>query len=141
MQGDRAAPRVSREELLAATPDLIRETLPMVPWNIRKLWDLELPVRQVTVADLTWLLDLPLWQKDGVRFQVSPRQVRDDPDAFPDHMRRVMASDLAHPIHLVKHRGQLVVLDGFHRLLKANLEGRSKVDAMVLSGADLVSIC
>jgi len=52
-----------------------------------------------------------------------------------------MAADLAHPIHLVQYRGQLVVLDGFHRLLKATVEGRSNVDAVVLSGEDLESIC
>ena len=29
------------------TPQVIWVTLPMVPWNIGKLWALELPVRQV----------------------------------------------------------------------------------------------
>ncbi|WP_433476127.1 hypothetical protein ACQPZP_03240 [Spirillospora sp. CA-142024] len=52
-----------------------------------------------------------------------------------------MASDLGHPIHLVEHNGRLVVLDGFHRLLKADIEGRVEVEAMVLSPADLESIC
>jgi hypothetical protein len=138
---DRAAPRVSREELLAVTPEVIREALPMVPWSIQELWRVELPVQQVAVGELVWLLDLPLWQKDGVRFQVSPRQVRDDPAAFPDQMRRVMASDLGRPIHLVEHRGRLVVLDGFHRLLKSALQGRAEIDAVVLSEEDLESIC
>jgi len=76
-----------------------------------------------------------------VRFQVSPRQVRDDPAGFPDHLRRVLACDLSHPIHLVEHNGRLVVLDGFHRLLKAALEGHAEIDAMELSAADLASIC
>jgi len=123
------------------TPAVIRDTLPMVPWNIRKLWELDLPVRRVPVAELAWLFGLPLWQLDGVRFQVSPRQVRDDPAGFPDHLRRVLACDLSHPIHLVGHNGRLVVLDGFHRLLKAALEGHAEIDAMELSAADLASIC
>jgi hypothetical protein len=93
------------------------------------------------VQELAWLFDLPLWQLNGVRFQVSPRRVRDDPAGFPDHLRRVMASDLGRPIHLVEHNGRLVVLDGFHRLLKAALEGRAEIDAMVLSQEDLESIC
>jgi hypothetical protein len=123
------------------TPAVIRDTLPMVPWNIRKLWELDLPVRRVPVAELAWLFGLPLWQLDGVRFQVSPRQVRDDPAGFPDHLRRVLACDLSHPIHLVEHNGRLVVLDGFHRLLKTALEGHAEIDAMELSAADLASIC
>jgi hypothetical protein len=141
VSSDRLAPRVSWEELLAMTPEVIRETLPMVAWNIGRLWALELPVRQVAVQELAWLFDLPLWQLNGVRFQVSPRQVRDDPAGFPDHLRRVMAADLGRPIHLVGHNGRLVVLDGFHRLLKAALEGRAEIDAMVLSQGDLESIC
>jgi hypothetical protein len=52
-----------------------------------------------------------------------------------------MASDLGHPIHLVEHHGRLVILDGFHRLLKAAIEGRTMIDAMVLSKHDLQSIC
>ncbi|WP_143220989.1 ParB N-terminal domain-containing protein [Actinomadura sp. CNU-125] len=123
------------------TPDVLKETLPFVPWKIERLWALELPVRHIAVQELEWSFDLPLWQLNGERFQVTPRQVRDDPQRFPDHHRRVMASDLAYAIHLVEHRGRLVVLDGFHRLLKADIEGRTAIDAMVLSHADLDSIC
>jgi hypothetical protein len=141
VSGDRSAPRVSRDELLAMTPQVIRETLPMVAWDIGRLRALELPVRRVAVRELAWLFDLPLWQLNGVRFQVSPGRVRDDPAGFPDHMRRVMAADLGRPVHLVEHNGRLVVLDGFHRLLKAALEGRAEIDAMVLSGEDLESVC
>lgn len=38
MSTDRAAPSVSWDELIAMTPQVIRQTLPMVPWDIRKLW-------------------------------------------------------------------------------------------------------
>ncbi|WUI01145.1 hypothetical protein OHR68_04800 [Spirillospora sp. NBC_00431] len=129
------------EELVAANPEVIRRTLPLVPWRIELLWRLDLPVRRVAVRELEWLFDLPLWQRDGVRFQVSPRQVRTNPERFPDHYRRVMESDLEYPIHLVEHNGRLVVLDGFHRLLKASVLGLAEIDAMVLSQADLRSVC
>lgn len=109
----------------------------MVPWKLDRLWCLQLPVRRLGVEQFAWLLDLPLWQRDGVRFQVTPRQVLDDPDGFPDHLRRVMDSDLAHPIHAVGHNGRRVVLDGFHRLAKATIERRSQIEAMVLSSVDL----
>jgi hypothetical protein len=48
----------------------------MVPWKIQKPWALELPVRRVVVEELAWLFDLPLWQLNGTRFQVTPSQVR-----------------------------------------------------------------
>ncbi|GAA2444214.1 hypothetical protein GCM10010191_71140 [Actinomadura vinacea] len=140
MGSDRVAPQVSQEELLAAMPGVIKETLPLVPWRIQRLWRLKLPVQRIAVDELAWLFELPLWQLNGERFRVSPRQVREDPDGYPDHLRRVMASDLSYPIHLVEHNGRLVVLDGFHRLLKASIQGRREIDAMVLSRADLESI-
>jgi len=56
-------------------------------------------------------------------------------------MRRVLAADLARPIHLADHHGRLVILDGYHRLLKAAIQGRARIDAMALSAADLRSIC
>ena len=77
---------------------------------------------RLRVQELAWLFDLPLWQLNGVRFRVSPQQVRET-EGFPDHLRRVMAADLGRPVHLVGHNRRLVVLDGFHRLLKAALEG------------------
>jgi hypothetical protein len=138
---DRAAPAVSWDELVAMTPPAIRQALPMVPWDIGRLHALDLPVRSVPVGDLVWLLDLPLWQLNGIRFQVSPAQVRADPDRFPDHMRRVLAADLTHPLHVVEHTGRVVVLDGYHRLLKAVILGRTQVDAMVLAQQHLSSIC
>lgn len=141
MSNDRAAPSVSWDRLIAITPPVIRQTLPMVPWNLHRLHILDLPIQPVAVDDLAWLFGLPLWQKNGARFQVSPAQVRAEPARFPDHMRRVMASDLEHPIHLVKHNGRLVVLDGYHRLLKAAIQGRAQIEAMVLSQQDLQSIC
>jgi hypothetical protein len=122
------------------TPEVIREALPMVFWDIGRLHGLDLPVRRVAVADLAWMFDLPLWQLNGTRFQVSPSQVRADPAQFPDHMRRVMATDLEYPVHLTEHKGRLVVLDGFHRLLKAAIEARAEIDAMILSQQNLDSI-
>jgi ParB-like chromosome segregation protein Spo0J len=45
-----------------------------------------------------------------------------------------MATDVAFPIHATKHDGRLVVLDGYHRLLKAILLGCAQVDVMDVSG-------
>lgn len=137
MGNDRSAPRISWDELLAATPEPVRAALPMIPWRLDRLWGLSLPVQRIGIGQFAWLLDLPLWQRDGIRFQVTPRQVLDGPDEFPDHFRRVMDSDLGYPIHVVRHRGRLVVLDGFHRLAKATIEKRHQVEAIVLSAADL----
>lgn len=137
MPEDRRAPNVSWEELVAATPPSVRAALPMVAWRIDRLWQLRRPVRSLAVVGLEWLLDLPLWQRDGVRFRVAPRDVLARPDEFPDHLRRVRSADLAYPVHAVRHHGRMVLLDGYHRLARAVLEARPRVEAVVLSLADL----
>lgn len=137
---DRSAPRVSRQELLAQTPIEILDALPSAPWRMANLHALALEVVQVPTKDLSWLLTLPLWQLDGHRFRVTPAAVAADPESYPRHYQRVMTSDLSYPIHCVDHQGRLVVLDGVHRLLQAYIRGRTTVDAMILSSADLDAI-
>jgi hypothetical protein len=137
---DRRAPDVSWQQLQAATPAAIRDAVPDVPWRLEALWRLTLPVRRIPIADLDWTFDLPLWQRDGVRFQVTPRAVLADPGAFPDHYQRILSSDPAYPIHVIRHRDRLVVLDGFHRLAKVTVQGGTDIDAMELSHADLAAL-
>ena len=140
MTCDRSAPDVSYDELLSMMPPALRDALVITPWRLERLHRLELPVEQLEVSELLWLLDLPLWQRDGVRFQVQPREVLEAPQAYPHHMARIRAADLAYPIHVTDKAGRTTVLDGFHRLAKALMEERSTVDAIRLSPADVRTI-
>lgn len=137
---DREAPTVDRATLLANTPDSIRKSLPDVPWRLQALHALRLPVTSVPVADLAWVLDLPLWQLDGKRFQVRPYDVEGSPSRYPHHYARVMRVNLAYPIHLARHTCRLAVLDGAHRLLRAKIEGRDTIESMILRDDDLRAI-
>ncbi|TCN34570.1 hypothetical protein EV644_119112 [Kribbella orskensis] len=134
---DRTAPEVSFEELLAMTPDSMRDVFPPTRWQLGKLWALDLRVEPVEVADLLWMFDLPLWQLNGERFRVTPNQVAATPMNFRPHYQRVMDADLDFPIHLVAYRGRLVVLDGVHRLLKAHFLRRRWIEAKIATATQL----
>ncbi|NEA36999.1 hypothetical protein G3I17_35935 [Streptomyces sp. SID13031] len=134
---DRNAPDVSFDELLAMTPDSMRDVFPQTHWQLGKLWALDLRVEPVEVADLLWMFDLPLWQLNGERFKVTPNQVAATPMNFRPHYERVMDADLDFPIHLVAYRGRLVVLDGVHRLLKAHFHRRRWIAAKIATAAQL----
>jgi ribosomal protein S18 acetylase RimI-like enzyme len=136
---DRSAPDVSWDELIAQMPDVLTEVWPLIPARLDRLWALDLPAETVSVAELAWLLDLPLWQLDGRRFQVSPNQVLRERDRFPAHVERAMASDLSFPIVLTEHRGRWVVLDGYHRLLKTIILGEKTITAVRASPQDLAA--
>ncbi|MGW6195443.1 hypothetical protein ACWF0M_04770 [Kribbella sp. NPDC055110] len=138
-RADRAAPEVSFEELVAMMPDPLREVFPPYRWNLAKLWELELKVEPVEIADLVWMFDLPLWQLESERFRVTPHQVAETPMNFRAHYQRVMDADLDFPINLVAYRGRLVVLDGVHRLLKAHFLRRRWIEATIATATQLRS--
>jgi hypothetical protein len=84
---------------------------------------------------------LPVWGQDGVRYRLRPADVLAAPERFPEHRARALAADLDYPIDVTRHRGRLAILDGFHRLLKAEWEGRATISARIVSRADLESTC
>src|SRR5262245_6598323 len=99
---DRSAADLPYEDLLAQMPPSLRAVLVCEPWQIDKLWALELAETDVPVDELAWLLDLPLWQLSGQRFQVSPSDVLARPDHYPHHVQRIDQADLSAPIHVMR---------------------------------------
>jgi hypothetical protein len=126
------APDVTPEEYLAAMPPRVREAFPhpadfpLTGWTEAMLWRVDRPAESVVVTTFAWLLDMPIWRWDGRRFRVSLRDVLDDPETHRAHHEKARRADLAYPIHITYSRGRWVILDGYHRLLKALLQGAVK---------------
>lgn len=107
-------------------------------WDIAVLHRLDLPTIDVPLADLAPHLDLPFWLDNGRPFQVTPHQVAADPVRYHEQYRRTMASDLRHPLDVVgRPDGRITILDGIHRLLRAELEGQVVVAVRVLAWEEL----
>ncbi len=70
-----------------------------------------------------------MWAFEEQPFVLTPREVAQSPQAFPEHHARMLAADTTVPLHLLARPNQLTVLDGMHRLLKASLEGRRTIPA------------
>jgi hypothetical protein len=107
-------------------------------WDLDLLHALDLPTTELAVADLADHLDLPFWAYDGRPFQVTPRQVAAAPHRYQEQYARTLAADLRHPLDVVRRPDQrITILDGVHRLLRAELEGRTTVAVRVLSWGEL----
>jgi hypothetical protein len=110
-------------------------------WDLELLHGLDLPTVVVPLAELAEHLDLPFWRYDDRPFQVTPRQVGADPVTYHEQYARTMAADLRHPLDVVRRTdGRLTILDGVHRLLRAEVEGRAMVTVRVLLWKDLDEI-
>jgi hypothetical protein len=126
-------------DLWRKMPPVMQALLPNVMWHRAQLHELVLPVVELPVADLRWMLDLPWWRVGERRFAVTPTQVRHAPERYAAHWRRMLDADLGYPIDLLQ-RDRLIILDGVHRLLKADELGMRKLPCRVLDDAQFATI-
>ncbi len=123
--------------LLSALPPSLRGVVLDIEWDRERLWALDLPTVVLPVAELRWHLALPLWRDDEGPFRVTPKEVLAEPLKHADQFERVWAADLAHPLHVLAHEDGLTILDGVHRLLKADMLQWRTVRVKVLAQAEL----
>jgi hypothetical protein len=115
-----------------AIPPLLKEYILDFHWDVELLHGLDLPTAEVPLAELAHHLDLPFWRYDRP-FQITPRQVLADPVKYHEQYARTLSADLRHPLDVVRRPdGRITVLDGIHRLLRAELEGWVMVVVRVL---------
>jgi hypothetical protein len=110
-------------------PHVLREVLLDFPWELDRLLALDLPVERVRVRDFVWLLDLPFWREEGEWFVLTPNEVRERPSDHAEQWARALATNLDAPIHFTERHGRPVIIDGIHRLLKADIAGRDALPA------------
>lgn len=96
-------------------------------WDVRKLWEIQLPIVAMPVHDLEWLLELPFWDDRPQDLAVSGRDVAAHPERHPVEYHRTMAADLGCPINVIWLKDRWVIMDGLHRLLKASLLGHDTI--------------
>lgn len=122
-------------------PAEVRPWLLDAAWSRDRLWQMQRPVIELAVAELRWLYELPLWRgADGRWFAVTPAAVVHAPHDHPEHARRIAEADTSFPVHVLRRRGRWVVLDGVHRLLKADVSGAPTVAAVVVAVEHLARI-
>ena len=119
-------------------PKIIEEVGFDFSWDERKVWEIDAPVEEMGVDELTWHLDIPfLWSKPDGYYDVRPRWVLEDPQKYVDEYERTLKSDIMYPIDILWWRGRWVILDGLHRLMKQYSEGKVRVNVRKISEASI----
>ena len=94
----------------------------------QKLWELEIPVEEMNIDELLWILDVPFWEDEGGNITITPREVINNPDKYPSHRDKIEAADTSYPIDIMKNKkGEWLTLDGLHRLVKLYLNKEPKI--------------
>lgn len=122
----------------AEIPPALKPWLLPVSWDRTRLWSLDRDPVSLPVAELRWLYALPLWRDPAGRwFELAPHDFLLSPDRHPEHRGRVEAADPDFPVHAIRRHGRWFLLDGVHRLVRADLRGEPTVTAVVVRPEDL----
>jgi hypothetical protein len=101
-------------------------------WDNKKLWALKLPISWIDIKELEWHFDLPFLDEEGGHYNLKPRDVIDSPGEHQQEYYRTMQADMIHPIEVMDHKGRLVILDGLHRVMKAVINGETKIAVRIV---------
>jgi hypothetical protein len=88
-------------------------------WDNQLVWSLEVATESMSVDDLVWHFDIPWLHTEGERFNLTPKDIMQNPDLYKEQYERTMQSDLSYPIDVMENKGRWLILDGLHRLMKA----------------------
>lgn len=110
-------------------PDIIKQKGLDFSWDAESVWPLDVPTEDIDAGELAWHFDIPFWwtEPDG-SYDLSPRQVLDNPQKYTYEYSHILAADTSYPIDIMWQDDRWVILDGLHRLVKlVSIEGKTRV--------------
>lgn len=122
-------------------PKIIKDNCLDFEWDNKKVWKLNIPIKDIAISKLAWQFDIPFWRYGKVKYAITPNQVMSDPKKYRYQYNRIMASNLKYPIDVMKNKkGKWEILDGLHRLVKAKILGHKTVKVRKVSTAKIKDI-
>ena len=109
------------------SPEIIKKIGFDFSWSEKKVWALNIPIEEIDINKLTWHFNIPFWNTSHGYYNLSPNQVILNPKLYKKEYNRVMMVDLKYPIDIMFNKGRWLILDGLHRLVKANVIGIKNV--------------
>jgi len=108
-------------------PQIISEIGFDFDWSEQKVWELDLPVEDMSINDLSWHFDIPFWNKPTGHYDLKPTDVMNHKEAYPAEYQRILRADTTFPLDIMFWKNRWLLLDGLHRLVKLSLEGKSTI--------------
>lgn len=112
----------------AELPDIIKQVGFDFSWDEKKVWQLDYPVEEIPISELTWHFDVPfIWSKPDGYYDVKPSEVVNHPENHHEEYERTVQSDTSYPIDVMFWKERWLILDGLHRLMKLSIQGKEIV--------------
>lgn len=99
------------------------------PVKMEEMWKSDKRVEEVRIDELRWNLKIPWWSTDDIiSYNLTPEEVLNDINIYPDHKDRIENSDIKYPLLLVQTKqDRWLIYDGVHRFVRQILEGKQSV--------------
>lgn len=114
--------------IMAKIPKIIEEVGFDFDWSEKKVWALNIPLEKIDITELEWHFEIPFWNTKNGYYDLKPNEVINFPEKHKEEYERTMKADLSHPIDIMQNKGKWLILDGLHRLAKAKILGKTKVE-------------
>lgn len=115
-------------------PKIIKDNGFDFRWDNHKVWTLELPIEEIEVIELEWIFDIPFWSDGTAYYNLTAKQVIENPDKYIEHEDRLEKCNTSYPIDIMKNSNdQWLILDGLHRLVKLVIYGNEIVKVRKVS--------
>lgn len=114
-------------------PPIIQEVGFDFRWDNQKVWNLDIPSEEIPLQLLTWHFDIPFLNWNGKPYTLYPRDVIANGKEFQEEYDRTMRADLSYPIDIMFNKERWLILDGLHRLMKAQILGLDNVSVRKIS--------
>lgn len=115
---------MNREDI----PEIIKKVGFDFDWDEKKVWSLKMPVSKINIKKLIWHFDIPFhWNRPGI-YNLTSNEILANPKKYFKEYERAMKSDLSYPIEIMKNKGKWLILDGLHRLMKAQVLGLKDIN-------------
>lgn len=108
-------------------PKIVEEVGFNFRWDVRKVWELDLPVEDMDIKELEWHFDVPFWFNKGGFYDQKPIDVINNPEYYKERIERIKSTDLKYPIDIMLNNDKWEILDGLHRLVHHKLLGHKTV--------------
>jgi len=101
-------------------------------WDERKIWAIALPSEEMHIREFLWLFKIPYWESDNEEeFIIRPWDVIYRRPGSTKQWIRTQKADLSFPIDVLYYKGNWIVLDGVHRLVKAYLQNKKTISVRI----------
>ena len=121
-------------------PQIIKDVGFDFHWDEKKVWDLDFPIENMEIENLLWHFGIPFIWYGGEVYNLTPKEIIENPEKYKEEYERTMNADLSYPIDIMENKGRWLILDGLHRLMKAFIQNQKTVQVRKIPRSEIAKI-